>query len=874
MSTPSAGVASSDDGSDGHTGFDADNIEGIAQALKDFIVDQRQFINKLPASSDEVASAFDAAEKCLSETLRFCATPTDASLNAKEAAGNVLANIARVFKSLTTDDCGSPSGTSDSDDSAQISLPVSLKTPVVPLPRSSQLKWPELKMYLDSMKPLMSHPRFHSFVHLAVLSVDGLAETCTAAAAMPMGSDEERTAVASLVIDSGVVIPTMELFIAVFGDIGSSAISCNQDLLLRAGFSADEVHAASEAGMALNAALDLDVHAPEGDEVVAMEALGELLVHAAAMHSAGRDAATAADGAAAGESGHPRHGRGHCGRGRGRGRRHCGHRHRRHLRQEGGAEGEVQPHPHCRRHRHRRHAADQADGTAAGAASTEHVHDTSEHAGGRGGGRCRRGGGGGGWRRHWGGRRDDTSDQPCKERSWRHGGHHGRQYRAKFWQQLASAAGDAEGAGGAAWVDALRKHVGGPCRWRRRQAATAAAEAAAAAAAPAAPGTTPPANAPDADDLLIQEAIRQSLDMRRTMASTPTTSDVTVNTSAPVSALETTATASQSTTAPAVTAALQRLPAGSSFAGDDLAAKFVSHLTVADHNAVSPASTFIKAWRVQNTSSSAWPEGVRLVCVGGHPLGLSDAGQPVPAVPAGDTVDISVKLTAPPYPGRNVGYYRLVTADGTRFGHRLWCDLVVDNSNVAAVLKAMRQAGALPGSTSVVTQTSPRAEGTAVAAAAAAAGTPEEQDGYVVVPSADKLPTDAADKRVSLRARARGRSGTGSSVASFDGAQGSASMEASMSDCGTPGAEAHRDASALDAAVPVAETSPAQPATTEPAAADAGTATDGDVPAHMAQYEVQLHSLRELGFEDSTAFAALVEAKGNVSAAVAALCGE
>lgn len=442
-------------------------------------------------------------------------------------------------------------------------------------------------------------------------------------------------------------------------------------------------------------------------------------------------------------------------------------------------------------------------------------------------------------------------------------------------------------------MDALRKHVGGPCRWKRRQAATAAAaHEPVAASAPAAPAAASPAGAPDADDLLIQEAIRQSLDMRRTMAATPTASGVTVNSTAPISALGAAATAPAAASepatmpSPAVTAALQRLPAGSSFAGDELSAKFVSHLTVADHKAVSPASSFIKAWRVRNTSPCAWPQGVRLVCVGGHPLGLPEAGQAVPAVPAGETVDISVKLTAPPYPGRNVGYYRLVTADGTRFGHRLWCDLVVDNSNVASVLKALRESGALPGSTSVVTQTSPRAEaGEAAAAAtpaASAPGTPEEQEGYVVVPTADKLPSDGKDKRVSLRARARGRSGTGSSVATFDGAQGSASMEASMSDCGTPGAEAHRDTPALDAATPVTESALVQPATAEPeqpaAAADAAGAAsgaaDGDVPAHMAQYAVQLRSMRELGFDDAAAYKALVAAKGNVGAAVAALCGE
>jgi len=872
----SIGVSSSDEAigegqAEAASGFDADSIETIAAALQEFITDQRGFVQKLPSSASvEVASAFDAAEKCLAETLRCCATPTDASLNAKEVAGNVLARVANFFQSYQLETSASPSGSSDSDDSAQISMPIALTTPVVPISRSSQLKWAELKLYLDSMKPLLSHPRFASFVHSAVLSVEGLAQVCCEAAAMPMSNPLERTALASFVIDSGVVIPVLELFIAIFGDIGSTTISCNQDLLLRAGFSADEIHSATAAGLALNATLDLDEYAPESEECVSMATLGQLILRAAAEHAEGSVASESGGNAADDSPSHDRRGRMCAGRGRGRGRRHgCGRQHG----AKDGKDAEVRCHPRGRRHgrchgrRHHDGHSPHADNVNADAAESmdgcSHNGPNSRPAGG-----CRRGG----WRRRCGGRAaasDGSAGESSGRGRWRRGlspDHRG----GRFWRQLAAAASDTDKSGGAAWMDALRAHVGGPCRWRRRQAAMAATQPQDAAAAPPAPGSqTPPAATPDADDMLIQEAIRRSLDMRRTMAATPTALEAAVNTTAPISALEDAAdSAAAPIGVPAVTVALQRLPAGSSFAGDELSAKFVSHLTVADHNAVSPASTFIKAWRVQNTSRSAWPEGVRLVCVGGHSLGLPDGGHPVPAVPAGETVDISVKLTAPPYPGRNVGYFRLITADGTRFGHRLWCDLVVDNSNVAAVLKALRESGALPGSTSVVTQTSPRAQGGAVASVP---GSPIEQDGYVVVPSADKVPAAAADKRVSLRARARGRSGTGSSVASFDGAQGSASMEASMSDCGTPGAEAHLATPALDAATQVAES--ALGAAAVPTAAAAADA-DADLPAEMAQYAVQLSSMRELGFADDAAYDALVASKGNVSAAVQALCGE
>ena len=88
-----------------------------------------------------------------------------------------------------------------------------------------------------------------------------------------------------------------------------------------------------------------------------------------------------------------------------------------------------------------------------------------------------------------------------------------------------------------------------------------------------------------------------------------------------------------------------------------------------------------------------------------------------------------------------------------------------------------------------------------------------------------------------------------------------------MSDCGTPGAEAHRATPALDAATPVAESA-------LDAAAAPTAAADADLPAEMAQYAVQLRSMRELGFADDAAYDALVASKGNVSAAVQALCGE
>jgi len=46
-------------------------------------------------------------------------------------------------------------------------------------------------------------------------------------------------------------------------------------------------------------------------------------------------------------------------------------------------------------------------------------------------------------------------------------------------------------------------------------------------------------------------------------------------------------------------------------------------------------------------------------------------------VQPGDSVAISIVMTSPQEPGRYVSYWRLITPTGTRFGHRVWVDVLV-----------------------------------------------------------------------------------------------------------------------------------------------------------------------------------------------------
>jgi len=118
---------------------------------------------------------------------------------------------------------------------------------------------------------------------------------------------------------------------------------------------------------------------------------------------------------------------------------------------------------------------------------------------------------------------------------------------------------------------------------------------------------------------------------------------------------------------------------------DEYVARFVTHITLTDAAPIVPGSTLVKTWRMMNDGVRAWPVGTRLVHVGAETLGCPVEGVEVPPVAPGACADISLTLIAPELPGRHVGYFRLVTPGGVRFGHRIWADLFVENSNAAAV---------------------------------------------------------------------------------------------------------------------------------------------------------------------------------------------
>lgn len=112
--------------------------------------------------------------------------------------------------------------------------------------------------------------------------------------------------------------------------------------------------------------------------------------------------------------------------------------------------------------------------------------------------------------------------------------------------------------------------------------------------------------------------------------------------------------------------------------------------TIVDGSKICSGQQFVQVWTLRNPGPSAWPTGCSVRHVGGDNMlnidntrafsqaELADAsesnvlGAPVQA---GEEASFRVIMKAPQREGTAISYWRLKTADGIPFGHRLWCDI-------------------------------------------------------------------------------------------------------------------------------------------------------------------------------------------------------
>ena len=96
---------------------------------------------------------------------------------------------------------------------------------------------------------------------------------------------------------------------------------------------------------------------------------------------------------------------------------------------------------------------------------------------------------------------------------------------------------------------------------------------------------------------------------------------------------------------------------------------FVKDVTIPDGTLLDPGEIFTKTWRLENRGTCTWTPDYMLVFTSGEALGSTTAVRLPGYVSPGQTVDVSVTLTASSQSGKHIGYWMLRNPSGALFGY-------------------------------------------------------------------------------------------------------------------------------------------------------------------------------------------------------------
>jgi hypothetical protein len=98
------------------------------------------------------------------------------------------------------------------------------------------------------------------------------------------------------------------------------------------------------------------------------------------------------------------------------------------------------------------------------------------------------------------------------------------------------------------------------------------------------------------------------------------------------------------------------------------AASFVADVTIPDGTTLAPKTDFTKTWRLRNVGTCTWTTDYDLVFVSGDQMGAPASVPVTKFVKPGETLEISVRMSAPAKLGRYSGSWQLRNANGKIFG--------------------------------------------------------------------------------------------------------------------------------------------------------------------------------------------------------------
>jgi next to BRCA1 gene 1 protein len=125
---------------------------------------------------------------------------------------------------------------------------------------------------------------------------------------------------------------------------------------------------------------------------------------------------------------------------------------------------------------------------------------------------------------------------------------------------------------------------------------------------------------------------------------------------------------------------------------EELVALFVRD-AVPDGSILPPNCVFEQTWVLRNGGTKPWPAGCTVKFVGGNNMCANDPEHPASVhelvsaaesttcyseVAPGQECGFTVLMRTPNRPGKVISYWRLTGPTGNKFGHRLWCDVTVE----------------------------------------------------------------------------------------------------------------------------------------------------------------------------------------------------
>lgn len=118
-------------------------------------------------------------------------------------------------------------------------------------------------------------------------------------------------------------------------------------------------------------------------------------------------------------------------------------------------------------------------------------------------------------------------------------------------------------------------------------------------------------------------------------------------------------------------------------------ARFVKE-SIFDKHEVAPCAEFSKTWVFRNDGETAWPIDVQFLQSTGYDIGAKPV-QIGYEVQAETNCEVTVMCKAPEQEGRYTAYFRMQTGN-IKFGHKVWCDILVVKPKQAAAVNMIAHA--------------------------------------------------------------------------------------------------------------------------------------------------------------------------------------